>query len=146
MIEGYGEGVSSPGSVLVDPNEILVVVGGLAAIGWVNWYFFLAERRKGAVQARVGAAGVQQVVIRVEGGYSPSRVQLRAGQPARLVFDRREDSSCSEEVVIPALGIRRFLPAHQRTGIDLPAARAGVYEFTCGMSMLRGSLVVEDAR
>jgi plastocyanin domain-containing protein len=127
-------------------NEIAVVVGGLAAIGWVNWYFFLAERRKGAVQAKIGAAGVQQVVIRVEGGYSPSRVELRAGQPARLVFDRREDSSCSEEVVIPDLGIRRFLPAHQRTGVDLPPSRAGVYEFTCGMGMLRGSLVVEDAR
>lgn len=127
-------------------DEALVVAGGLAAIGWVNWYFFLAERRKGAVEAKVGATGMQQVVIRVEGGYSPARVKLRAGQPARLVFDRREDSSCSEEVVIPGFGIRRFLPAHQRTGVELPASKAGVYEFTCGMGMLRGSLVVEDAR
>jgi plastocyanin domain-containing protein len=127
-------------------EDILVIVAGVFAIGWVNWYFFLAERRKGPVQAKVGATGLQQVVIRVEGGYSPSRVQLRAGQPARLVFDRREDSSCSEEVVIPELGIRRFLPAHQRTGVDLPAARPGEYEFTCGMGMLRGQLVVEDAR
>ncbi len=130
----------------MDPSKVVVVVAGIAAIAWVNWYFFLAERRKAAVAAKVGAAGLQQVVIRVEGGYSPSRVQLRAGQPARLVFDRREDSSCSEEVVIPALGIRRFLPAHQRTGVDLPAARPGEYEFTCGMGMLRGRLVVEDAR
>lgn len=129
----------------MDPSKIVVVVAGIAAIVWVNWYFFLAERRKAAVAAKVGAAGLQQVVIRVEGGYSPSRVQLRAGQPARLVFDRREDSSCSEEVVIPALGIRRFLPANQRTGIDLPATRAGAYEFTCGMGMLRGSLIVEEA-
>jgi plastocyanin domain-containing protein len=72
-------------------------------------------------------------------------VRLAAGKPALLVFDRREDSSCSEEVVIPALGIRRFLPAHQRTGIDVPATSAGTYEFTCGMGMLRGSLVVEEA-
>ena len=127
-------------------EDILVIAAGAFAIAWVNWYFFLGERRKQAVQAKVGATGLQQVVIRVEGGYTPSRVQLRAGQPARLVFDRREDSSCSEEVVIPDLGIRRFLPAHQRTGVDLPAARAGEYEFTCGMGMLRGRLVVEDAR
>jgi plastocyanin domain-containing protein len=84
-------------------------------------------------------------VIRVEGGYSPSRVRLQAGKPARLVFDRREDSSCSEELVIPDLGIRQFLPAHQRTGIDLASPRPGTYEFTCGMGMLRGTLVVEDA-
>ncbi len=129
----------------MEPSKIFVVVAGVAAIGWVNWYFFLAERRKGAVQAKVGATGFQQVVIRVEGGYAPARVRLRAGQPTRLVFDRREDSSCSEEVVIPEFGIRCFLPAYQRTGIDLPAKRAGAYEFTCGMGMLRGSLVVEDA-
>jgi plastocyanin domain-containing protein len=128
----------------VDASEIVVVALGAAAIWWVNWYFFLAERRKAAAVAKVGATGVQQAVIRVEGGYAPSRVRVRAGQPARLVFDRREESSCSEEVVFPALGVRRFLPAHQRTGVDLPAARPGTYEFTCGMGMLRGSLVVEE--
>jgi plastocyanin domain-containing protein len=129
----------------VQPSEILVVVGALAAIAWVNWYFFLAEGRQDAAEAKIGATGLQQAVIRVEGGYSPSRVRLRAGTPARLVFDRREDSGCSEEVVIAGLGIRRFLPAHQRTGIDLPAPRPGTYEFTCGMGMLRGTLVVEEA-
>ncbi len=128
----------------MDASKAAVVAAGIAAIAWVNWYFFLAERRRAAAEAKVGATGVQQAVIRVEGGYSPSRVRLRAGQAARLVFDRREDSSCSEEVVIPDLGIRSFLPAHQRTGVDLPPARAGTYEFTCGMGMLRGSLVVEE--
>jgi plastocyanin domain-containing protein len=125
-------------------DEVLVVGGGLTAIGWVNWYFFVAEGRKAAVAAKVGATGFQQVVIRVEGGYSPARVRIRAGAQARLVFDRREESSCSEEVVIPDLGVRRFLPAHQRTGIDIAAQRPGTYEFTCGMGMLRGSLVVEE--
>ncbi len=129
----------------MDASKLAVIALGLAAIAWVNWYFFLAERRKAVAAANVGATGVQQVVIRVEGGYTPSRVRLRAGAPARLVFNRTEDSSCSEEVVIPDLGIRRFLPAHQRTGVDLPPARPGTYEFTCGMGMLRGTLVVEEA-
>lgn len=130
----------------MDMNEVVVVAGGLAAIAWVNWYFFFAERRKQAVEAKVGATGVQQVVIRVEGGYSPARVRLRAGQPARLVFDRREDANGSEEVVIPDFGIRQFLPAHQRTGVDLADVQPGTYEFTSGLGMLRGSLVVEEAR
>jgi hypothetical protein len=26
----------------------VVIVGGIAAIGWVNWYFFVAARRSGA--------------------------------------------------------------------------------------------------
>jgi len=125
-------------------GDWLVVTLGAAAIAWVNWYFFLAGRRGEAPEAKVGATGLQQAVIRVEGGYAPAQVRLRAGKPARLVFDRREESSCSEEVLIPEFGIRRFLPAHQRTSVDLPAARAGTYEFTCGMGMLRGRLVVEE--
>jgi plastocyanin domain-containing protein len=125
-------------------GDWLVVTLGAAAIAWVNWYFFLAGRRGEAPEAEVGATGLQQAVIRVEGGYAPAQVRLRAGKPARLVFDRREESSCSEEVLIPDFGIRRFLPAHQRTSVDLPAARAGTYEFTCGMGMLRGRLVVEE--
>lgn len=129
----------------MDWSKLAVLAAGIAAIAWINWYFFLAERRAAAVAAKVGATGVQQVVIRVAGGYTPSRVRLLARQPARLVFDRREDSTSSEEVVIPALGVRRFLPAHQRTNVDLPPATAGVYEFTSGMGMLRGSLVVEEA-
>jgi plastocyanin domain-containing protein len=130
----------------VSGSDIAVIAGGVAAIGWVNWYFFLAERRTAAAEAKMGAAGVQQAIIRVEGGYEPSRVRLRANAPARLVFDRREDSSCSEEVVIPDLGVRRFLPAHQRTTVELPPQAPGTYEFTCGMGMLRGSLVVEEGR
>ena len=82
----------------------------------------------------------------MEGGYSPSRVRLRAGEPSRLVFDRREDSGCSEEVVIPELGdppVPARPPAHRRS--ISPAQRPGTYEFTCGMGMLRGSLVVEES-
>lgn len=26
-------------------SDVLVIVGGIAAIAWVNWYFFLAGRR-----------------------------------------------------------------------------------------------------
>jgi hypothetical protein len=27
------------------PMEWLIVIGGLAAIMWINWYFFLSQRR-----------------------------------------------------------------------------------------------------
>lgn len=122
--------------------DVLVVLAGLAAIAWVNWYFFLAER--GSAQAAAGAGGVQEVVIRVQGGYEPSRVRVKRGVPVRLVFDRQEASGCSEEVVIPDFGIRRFLPAHEKTAVELVPDHAGNYDFTCGMSMLRGRLTVED--
>jgi len=60
-----------------------------------------------------------------------------------LVFDRQETSGCSEEIVFPDFNIRRFLPANERTVIELTPASPATYEFTCGMSMLHGRVVAE---
>ena len=122
-------------------DQILVLLGGLAAIAWVNWYFFMARRT--AVSARLDPSGTQQIEIAVAGGYSPALVRVKAGRPVRLVFDRRETNPCSEELVIPDFGIRRFLPPNQRTMVEFIPELPGSHEFTCGMGMLRGKVVAE---
>jgi plastocyanin domain-containing protein len=127
----------------VSTSDILVVLGGIVAIAWVNWYFFLAGRGTGA-QVGVGSGGLQEVRIRVEGGYEPSSVRVRRGIPVRLVFDRQESSGCSEEVVLPEYGIRKFLPPYRQTAVEFTPEKDGTFEFTCGMSMLRGRLTVVD--
>lgn len=120
----------------------VVAAAALAAVAWVNWYFFLARRGAG-VAASAAGTGVQSATIVVRGGYDPATVRAKAGVPLRLRFDRQETSGCSEEIVIPAFGVRRFLPAHETTEIEVTPETPGTYEFTCGMSMLRGRLVVE---
>jgi plastocyanin domain-containing protein len=119
--------------------DVMVVLGGIAAIVWVNWYFFLAARSKAAAGM---AGGVQEVTIRVKGGYDPADVQVQRGVPVRLVFDRQESSGCSEEIVIPDFGIRKYLPPHERTVVEFTPGEVGRFDFTCGMSMLRGRLTV----
>jgi plastocyanin domain-containing protein len=111
----------------MDTAEILVLVGGVAAIVGVLWYFF-GERR--AVAARAGESGVQEVKITVKGGYSPDVVVVKQGRPVRLDFYRDETASCSEQVVLGDFGIAR---------------KAGEFTWTCGMNMLRGKLVVEPS-
>lgn len=117
-----------------------VVVAGLTLIALINWYFFFSEGEA----AVVAAGGVAEVAIVVRGGYTPSTVRVPRGARVRLLFDRQEDSSCSEEVVIPDFGVRRFLPAHETTAVELTPSVAGSHEFMCGMGMLRGTIVVED--
>ena len=125
---------------MLAPTDWLVIAAGLAAIAWVYWYFF---RAGSAATVAAGAGGVQEVVVAVRGGYDPATIRVKAGAPVRLLFDRQETSSCSEEIVFGDFGIRRFLPAHQRTSVEVTPPAPGTYEFTCGMSMLRGRLVAE---
>ena len=130
---------------MITGTEWLVILIGLAAIAWVNWYFFIAGRSPvPAVPGATGNDSVREQTITVDGGYSPAVVKVKAGEPVRLVFDRRDTGSCSEEIVFPDFGIRRFLPAGKETVIDVTPPKAGRYEFTCGMSMLRGALLAVD--
>lgn len=123
-------------------TDIVVIFSALSAIALVNWYFFVAGRAPATVTA--GSAGAPaEVVITVDGGYSPSTVRVPVGAPVRLVFDRRDDSSCSEEIVIPDFGVRRFLPSGEKTVVEITPSAAGTYSFTCGMSMLRGTIIAD---
>jgi plastocyanin domain-containing protein len=134
--------------------DLAVVAAGIAAIAWVNWYFFFAERATAVATApasggarasgsTAGAEAIPEVTIEVKGGYVPATVRARAGEPLRLVFDRQETSSCSEEIVFPDFGVRKFLPPFRKTTIELTPPAAGRYEFTCGMGMLHGALIAE---
>jgi plastocyanin domain-containing protein len=125
-------------------SELLVIVGALTAIAWVNWYFLLSGRRP--VSAVLGAEGVQELRVRVDGGYDPAKLRVQKGRGVRIIFDRQERAGCSEEVVMPEFGIKRFLPAFQETVVEFTPTTAGSFEFTCGMGMLRGTIIVEEER
>lgn len=79
----------------------------------------------------------------MKGGYQPASIVVKAGQPVRLNFTRREASLCGEEVVIPAFGKRAHLPEGKSVSIEVAPTMPGEYEFTCGMTMYKGKLIVE---
>lgn len=122
---------------------LLVDTLGFALIGSIVWYFFLSGRHQEA-QA-VGAEGAQEVHVTVKGGYAPDVIRAKPGLPLRIHFRREETSPCSEEIVFPDFGVKRFLPAFETTLVELPARPAGTYGFACGMDMLHGTLVLGEA-
>lgn len=117
-----------------------IALTAAAVIVFINW-FFLGRRRAAFVAAGV-PGGAVDVTVRVEGGYSPAVIEVPAGSRVRLTFDRQEDNPCSDAVVIPDFGIRRDLPAFQKTAIEFTAT-PGTHEFKCGMGMLHGSIVAK---
>jgi plastocyanin domain-containing protein len=121
-------------------NEITVLMVGVAIIIAINWYFFAPG--KAAASTQTGTT--QQVEIEVRGGYTPGTVRVKLGVPLQLVFNRQEEAPCSEEIVIPAFGVRKFLAPFARTTVNITPDKTGTFDITCGMSMLHGTLVVED--
>jgi hypothetical protein len=107
---------------VMDEREITVLVGGVASILFVLWYFF-GERE--ATAAREDEAGVQEIEVTVKGGYSPDVIAVKQGAPVRLNFYRDETASCSEQIVFGDFGIARDLPAFKTTPIEFTPDRAG---------------------
>jgi plastocyanin domain-containing protein len=126
----------------MDPTQVLVTVLGLAGMAWVVWYFFLAQAR-GAAATAAPRSGLQEIAVVVDGGYQPSRITVRSGQPVRLLFDRRDTGNCTEEVVLPDFGVRRFLPTGAVTPVEFTPTQPGTHDFSCGMGMVHGKLIVQ---
>ena len=120
------------------PIEWAIAGAAIALIAVVNW-FFLGPRKAVAVAA-TAPGGVVDVTVLVDGGYSPSTIEVPAGTRVRMTLDRREDNPCSDEIVIPDFGIRTALPALARTSLEFTAT-AGRHEFSCGMGMLHGAII-----
>lgn len=74
-------------------------------------------------------------------GYEPSTLTLRAGVPARITFVRTTAATCGTEVVLPSHDIRRPLPLNEPVDIEFTPKEAGEITFSCGMGMLRGTIV-----
>jgi plastocyanin domain-containing protein len=125
----------------MDTTEILVIVGGIAAIAFVLWYFFGEGE---ATAASVTESGMQEIKVTVKGGYSPDTIVVKQGMPVRLNFYRDETSSCSEQVVFGDFRIARDLPAFKTTPVEFTPDKSGEFTFTCGMNMMRGKLIVEQ--
>lgn len=118
--------------------QILIVLITVVLTAVILW---LALAPKRTVRATM-KQGVQEIVIDVKGGYSPASIEIQAGIPARLIFNRQESGECSSHVVFPDFGIDQSLPAFRSTVVQLTAQQPGDYPFACGMNMLHGTLHV----
>lgn len=125
----------------MDTAQIIVTLSGLLLSTLVAWYFFFAKKEGKA--AKLGATGIQELEVTVKGGYEPSVIEVLHDKPVRLKLYRDETSSCSEEIVFGDFGIRRMLPAYETTTVEFTPKKIGAFEFTCGMNMLRGKLIVK---
>lgn len=116
--------------MIVIVNLIVIVL-----IVTVAWFFFVKKEEAVVVAGKT-------INILVNGGYQPKSIQVKKDQPTTLIFERTDPTDCLEEVVIPDLNIREYLPLNQKKSIAITPTKAGILNFHCGMSMYYGKIKV----
>ena len=126
-------------------NKIAVIATCLALVATP----FLTASAQGAQKQKRSRAGrnaksVQSATVTLtDNGYQPASLKLRRGVPARVTFVRRIEETCGTEIALPAYNIRRALPLNKPVVVEFTPDKAGEFNFTCGMGMLRGTVVVQ---
>ena len=121
-------------------DQILVILGGLAVIAAIAWFFW--GPRKGGFRVPLSSGGYQEAMVLVKGGYTPDVIVVEHGRPVRLTFRREETASCSEMVIFQDFGKSAHLPTGEAVPIEFVPEKPGTYDFGCQMGMFRGKLVV----
>lgn len=121
--------------------KIAIAVGGLSLMVAQLWWFLLSKPK--SQQAEI-SGGIQEVTITVDGGYVPSLITVKRGQPVRLQFDRRDPSSCLEKVLFPDFHVAQDLVLNQTTPVEFTPQTVGMFQFSCGMGMFHGAIAVEN--
>ena len=80
---------------------------------------------------------------RSHGGYSPETIVLKKNVPARIIFNRKDPSSCLDQVIFPDFGVHEALPLGEKHVIEITPEKAGEYGYSCGMNMMHGHMIVE---
>lgn len=89
--------------------------------------------------------GVQRATITIDGGkYSPAAISVVKDKLVALTFKAGKEMGCGSTVVFPSLKIRKEVPAGKSVTVLFTPTKEGTIDFTCGMGMYDGSIVVKS--
>jgi len=134
-----GEPVVSEGSFLLRAESLKINPSQATVTGSASPVGPAAAEQPPEAEPRIQLA----TVVLTDKGYQPGSVQLRRGVPARVTFVRKVEATCGTELLIPDYQIKRDLPFDEPIVVEFTPAKRGVSEFSCGMKMLRGKIVVK---
>jgi membrane fusion protein, heavy metal efflux system len=134
-----GESVVTDGSFLLKAESLKLNPSQATTTGLSS----STKPARSETRALDATPGVQSVtVLLTEQGYQPGSVRLRRGVPARVTFLRKVEATCGTELLIPDYQIKRDLPFNEPVVVEFTPNKRGESEFSCGMKMLRGKIVV----
>ena len=86
---------------------------------------------------------VQKVNVTVAGGYNPAVVNLKKDVPAEITFTRTNAQGCLDVVHSKTMNFEKQLPLNIAQRVTVSTDKAGEFEFSCGMDMFSGKVVIQ---
>lgn len=86
---------------------------------------------------------IQKVNVNVAGGYDPEIINFKKGIPAEITFTRTNAQGCLDIVHSNDLNFETELPLNVAQTVTIPTNEAGNFDFSCGMDMFGGKVVIE---
>lgn len=120
----------------------LVILAAAALIGLIIWWFF-GNFQKSSQQADL-ANGRQEGQVVVKGGYEPEVLYLKQGVPAEVTFKMEDKTACLSHLVFSSLGVDKDLSKEKLAKVQIPTDKAGEIDYSCGMDMFHGKIVVRQ--
>ena len=114
--------------------------------GRVTTVPFTFEVKQGEAEKRLEKVEIPQGAFKIvvsKDGFTPEEVTFQKGQPLKLAFFRVDEENCAGEVFFKSLNIKKTLPVGEVVLIDVPTNKTGEINFTCGMNMYKGKIVIE---
>lgn len=88
-------------------------------------------------------ANVKRIDIAVEdGGFSPSSIDVKKGEPVVLRFTRTTKSECLKAIAIPDLSIKQELPMNTPVEVAITPQKEGKMVLQCWMAMVKATINV----
>jgi RND family efflux transporter MFP subunit len=92
--------------------------------------------------SRQSAPPSQYDIAVTPNGFEPARISVPPNVAIQLRFTRKTDQTCATALSVPSLKLKQELPLNVPVTVRLPPSATGEIEFTCGMNMLKGTVVV----
>lgn len=132
---------------MMETADLAVLLGGIGMVGLIYYYFFGPKKEGEMAEIKDRA---QVAMVTVDAAYTPETVKLTVNVPAEITFDRKDKGDCTEWVIFEKLPtkegkeIKARLPEGEKTTVKFTPTQTGEYNFSCGMGMVHGKLIVSN--
>ncbi|WP_372761855.1 cupredoxin domain-containing protein [Pseudoalteromonas sp.] len=116
---------------------LMVNLLGAILIAVIIYWFWLYKPQQ------VSSDDNNVTVLVSNGVYQPAQIKVVANKALTLTFNRQDSAPCSETVIFPQLEISKTLLKGEGNTLELPALKAGEYDFHCQMQMYKGKLIAK---